>query len=95
VRPVDAFHVIFQAVTNMILIVGIVYVIGFIRRVERERHHRFRSPVAAIKGLAEAAPVDEDTNEALMKQIRAIGALADDALAAVEERERPPRPRTR
>jgi hypothetical protein len=83
----DLFHVVFQAVTNVIVIVGVVYVIAFIRRIERERQHAFRSPVAAIKGIADAALAQgEEMDVELHAQIDAISSLATDALAASERR---------
>jgi signal transduction histidine kinase len=83
----DLFHVVFQAVTNVIVIVGVVYVIAFIRRIERERQHAFRTPVAAIKGIADAALAQsEEMDVELHAQVEAISALATDALAASERR---------
>ena len=59
--------------------------------------HRYRSPVAAIVGLAEAALQRDDLDEQLLTQLRAIHGLAQEALAADAEREarrrRPRRPR--
>jgi signal transduction histidine kinase len=50
---------------------------------EVETHlHGYRSPLAAIIGLSEAALARQDLDEALVKQLRAIRALAQDALAA-------------
>ena len=43
--------------------------------------HGYRSPLSAIIGLAEAALTREDLDSALVKQLRAIRALAQDALA--------------
>jgi hypothetical protein len=82
------FHVVFQAITNVIVIGGVGYAIRFIRRVERERHHAYRTPVAAIKGIADATLADGngDLDAVLKKQVEAIRALADDALAASERR---------
>jgi len=57
--------------------------------------HRYRSPLAAIVGLAEAALLRDDVDEDLAKQLRAISGLAQEALAADERREgrrRRPRP---
>lgn len=60
--------------------------------------HRYRSPIAAIVGLAEAALQRDDLDERLATQLRAIHDLAKEALAADESREarrrgmRPPRP---
>ena len=83
----DAFHVVFQTVTNVVLIVGVVYVIAFIRRVERERQHAFRSPVAAIKGIADATLAGrQEMDVELHAQVEAISTLATDALAASERR---------
>ena len=83
----ELFHIIFQAVTNVVVIGGVVYVIAFIRRIERERQHQFRSPVAAIKGLADAALAQRgDMDVELHAQVEAISALASDALAASERR---------
>ncbi len=47
--------------------------------------HRYRSPVAAIVGLAEAALERDGLDEDLLKQLRAIKLLAQEALAASEE----------
>ena len=83
----EVFHVVFQAVTNVVVIGGIVYVIAFIRRIERERQHAYRSPVAAIKGIADAALAEhEEMDVELHSQVEAIRALASDALAASERR---------
>jgi hypothetical protein len=79
----DTFHIVFQTITNAVLLVGVVYVINFVRRVERERQHRFRSPVAAIKGLADVG-IEEADGDA-ERRLRAISALAQDALAATGE----------
>jgi signal transduction histidine kinase len=50
---------------------------------EIEAHrHRYRSPVAAIAGLAEAALLRHDLDASLRKQLEAIHALALEALAA-------------
>jgi signal transduction histidine kinase len=49
--------------------------------------HRYRSPVAAIVGLAESALQREDLDEDLLKQLQAIRLLAQEALAAVEDEE--------
>jgi signal transduction histidine kinase len=49
--------------------------------------HRYRSPIAAIVGLAEAALLRGDLDEDLAKQLRAIRGLAQEALAADERRE--------
>ena len=58
--------------------------------------HRYRSPLAAIVGLAEAALLRDDLDEDLAKQLRAISGLAQEALVADERREarrrRPPKP---
>ena len=60
--------------------------------------HRYRSPIAAIVGLAEAALQREDLPAGLATQLRAIRGLAKEALAADESREarrrgaRSPRP---
>jgi hypothetical protein len=81
----DTFHVVFQTVTNTVLLVGIVYVIAFIRRVERDRLHHVRTPVAAIKGLAEAAQATPGDSA---KHLRAISSLADDALSATDGADR-------
>ena len=74
------FHIVFQTITNVVLLLGVVYVIAFVRRVERERQHRFRSPVAAIKGLADVAV--EEAGPDAARRLRAISSLADDALSA-------------
>jgi signal transduction histidine kinase len=53
--------------------------------------HRYRSPIAAIVGLAESALQRENLDEDLVKQLRAIRGLAKEALeedAAREERRR-------
>ena len=52
--------------------------------------HRYRSPIAAIVGLAEAALQRDDLDETLVKQLRAIRVLAQEALDADESRRRPP-----
>ena len=44
--------------------------------------HGYRSPLAAIIGLADAALTREDLDAALVKQLHAIRALAEDALEA-------------
>ena len=81
------FHVVFQAVTNVIVIGGVAYAILFIRRVERERNHAYRTPVAAIKGIAEATLERGASLETpVQKQLEAMRALAADALAASERR---------
>jgi signal transduction histidine kinase len=49
--------------------------------------HRYRSPVAAIVGLAESALQRDDLDEDLLKQLQAIRLLAKEALAASEEGE--------
>jgi signal transduction histidine kinase len=49
--------------------------------------HRYRSPIAAIDGLAEAALQRDDLDEQLATQLRAIHGLAKEALAADAERE--------
>jgi signal transduction histidine kinase len=49
--------------------------------------HRYRSPIAAIVGLAEAALQREDLPESLAMQLRAIHDLAKEALAADASRE--------
>jgi len=83
------FHVVFQTITNVALLVGLVYVIAFIRRVERERHHRYRSPVAAIKGLADVGVLDGDEDGDAARRLRAISSLAQDALdVAIEPEQR-------
>ena len=51
------------------------------------RSHRYRSPVAAIVGLAESALQREDLDEGLLKQLQAIRLLAKEALAASEDDE--------
>jgi signal transduction histidine kinase len=83
----DLFHVVFQAVTNVIVIGGVIYVIAFIRRIERERQHAFRSPVAAIKGIADATLAQRpELDVELQAQVEAISTLATDALEASERR---------
>lgn len=53
---------------------------------ESEAHrHRYRSPIAAIIGLAESALHRNDLDADVMKQLKAIRALAQDALEADEE----------
>jgi hypothetical protein len=48
---------------------------------EVEMHlHGYRSPLAAIVGLADVALARDDLDETLVKQLRAIRALAEDAL---------------
>ena len=50
---------------------------------EVESHlHRYRSPLSAIIGLADAALARGDLDASLVKQLRAIRALAQDALDA-------------
>jgi signal transduction histidine kinase len=49
--------------------------------------HRYRSPVAAIVGLAESALQRDDLDEDLLKQLQAIKLLAKEALAASEDHE--------
>jgi signal transduction histidine kinase len=49
--------------------------------------HRYRSPVAAIVGLAESALQRDDLDDDLLKQLQAIKLLAKEALAASEDRE--------
>jgi hypothetical protein len=49
--------------------------------------HRYRSPVAAIVGLAESALRRDDLDEDLLKQLQAIRLLAKEALAASDEGE--------
>jgi hypothetical protein len=44
--------------------------------------HRYRSPLAAIVGLSESALLREDLDADLVKQLRAIRALAEEALEA-------------
>jgi hypothetical protein len=44
--------------------------------------HGYRSPLAAIVGLADVALTRPDLDETLVKQLRAIRALAQDALDA-------------
>ena len=46
--------------------------------------HRYRTPVAAIVGLAESALQREDLDQDLLKQLQAIRLLAQEALAASE-----------
>jgi signal transduction histidine kinase len=84
----DAFHVLFQAITNVIVLGGVAYAIVYVRRIERERQHAYRTPVAAIKGIADATLADAngELDAALQKQVEAIRALAEDALAASQRR---------
>jgi signal transduction histidine kinase len=49
--------------------------------VEAHRH-RYRSPLAAIIGLSESALLRHDLDADLVKQLRAIRALAQEALEA-------------
>jgi signal transduction histidine kinase len=49
--------------------------------------HRYRSPVAAIVGLAESALQRDDLDQDLLKQLQAIRLLAKEALAASEDGE--------
>lgn len=49
--------------------------------------HRYRSPVAAIVGLAESALQRNDLDEDLLKQLQAIRMLAEEALAASDHGE--------
>jgi signal transduction histidine kinase len=44
--------------------------------------HSYRSPLAAIIGLSESALLREDLDADLVKQLRAIRALAEEALEA-------------
>ena len=54
---------------------------------EIEAHqHSYRSPLAAIIGLSESALLREDLDADLVKQLRAIRALAEQALEADEAR---------
>jgi len=54
--------------------------------------HRYRSPLAAIIGLSESALLREDLDADLVKQLRAIRALAEEALGADQMGESPPEP---
>jgi signal transduction histidine kinase len=55
--------------------------------VDVEAHrHRYRSPIAAIVGLAEAALLRDDLDPALAKQLEAIRSLALQALETDEAR---------
>jgi signal transduction histidine kinase len=47
--------------------------------------HRYRTPVAAIVGLAEAALQRKDLDDDLLKQLQAIRLLAQEALAASDD----------
>ena len=47
--------------------------------------HRYRTPVAAIVGLAEVALQREDLDDDLLKQLQAIRLLAREALAASDD----------
>jgi hypothetical protein len=49
--------------------------------------HRYRSPIAAIVGLAEAALLRNDLPTDLATQLRAIRGLAQEALDADEHQE--------
>jgi signal transduction histidine kinase len=54
---------------------------------ETEAHqHRYRSPLAAIIGLSESALLRKDLDADLVKQLRAIRVLAEQALEADERR---------
>ena len=60
--------------------------------VDVEAHrHRYRSPIAAIIGLAESALLREDIDAALAAQLKAIRALAREALEADETGRQEPR----
>ncbi len=62
-----------------------------IEKADIEAHrHRYRSPLAAIIGLSESALLREDLDADLVKQLRAIRALAEEALGADEMGEPPP-----
>ena len=50
--------------------------------------HRYRSPIVAIIGLAEAALRRDDLDPALAKQLEAIRALAQEVLDLDEARRR-------
>jgi signal transduction histidine kinase len=52
--------------------------------IEAQRH-RYRSPLAAIIGLTESALLRDDLAPGIVKQLEAIRALAQEALAAYEE----------
>jgi hypothetical protein len=54
--------------------------------------HRYRSPIAAIVGLADSMLTRPNLEEDLVKQLRAIRALAQEALEADDAR-RARRPR--
>jgi signal transduction histidine kinase len=54
--------------------------------------HRYRTPVAAIVGLAEAALQRKDLDDDLLKQLQAIRLLAREALAASDDPELHPSP---
>jgi signal transduction histidine kinase len=47
--------------------------------------HRYRTPVAAIVGLVEAALQRDDLDEDLVTELRAIRQLAQEALAASDD----------
>jgi hypothetical protein len=49
--------------------------------------HRYRSPIAAIVGLADAALQRKDLPDDVATQLRAIRGLAQEALAADERQE--------
>lgn len=56
--------------------------------IDVEAHqHGLRTPIAAIAGLADAALQRGDLDEDLVKQLRAIRQLADDALTALQHRD--------
>jgi hypothetical protein len=60
---------------------------------EIEAHlHRYRSPLAAIVGLAESCLERGDLDPVVIKQLRAIRALALDALEAEDARRGGPLP---
>ena len=51
------------------------------------QRHRYRSPIAAIVGLSESALLRDDLDPHLVKTLRAIRALAQNALDADDARE--------
>jgi signal transduction histidine kinase len=51
------------------------------------QRHRYRSPIAAIVGLSESALLRDDLDPRLVKTLRAIHALAQNALDADDARE--------
>jgi signal transduction histidine kinase len=57
------------------------------------QRHRYRSPIAAIVGLSESALLRDDLDPRLVKTLRAIRALAQNALDADDARRTAAEPR--